>query len=33
MPGAVVAGIPAVLRSRYRDVTRVDGHDVLELKR
>ncbi len=33
MPGAVAAGIPAVLRARYRLVTRVAGHDVLELHR
>ncbi|HEY1480153.1 MAG TPA: glycosyltransferase family 39 protein [Gaiellales bacterium] len=32
MPGAVAAGIPAVLRRRYREVARVDGHDVLQLR-
>jgi 4-amino-4-deoxy-L-arabinose transferase-like glycosyltransferase len=32
MPGAAAAGIPAVLRTRYREVARVDGHDVLELR-
>ena len=31
MPGAVAAGLPAVLRARYRVFTRVAGHDVLEL--
>jgi hypothetical protein len=32
MPGAAAAGIPAVLRARYHVVTRVAGHDVLELR-
>jgi 4-amino-4-deoxy-L-arabinose transferase-like glycosyltransferase len=32
MPGAVSAGIPAVVRARYREVARVDGHDVLQLR-
>ncbi|MDX6524563.1 MAG: hypothetical protein QOI43_74 [Gaiellales bacterium] len=32
MPGALAAGIPAVLTARYRLVTRVAGHDVLELR-
>jgi hypothetical protein len=30
MPGAVAAGLPAVLRSRYHVLTRVAGHDVLQ---
>jgi hypothetical protein len=33
MPGAVAAGLPAVLLARYRHATRVAGHDVLELRR
>ena len=33
MPGAVAAGLPAVLLARYRTLTRVAGHDVLELRR
>jgi 4-amino-4-deoxy-L-arabinose transferase-like glycosyltransferase len=32
MPGAVVAGIPEVLRARYHVVARVAGHDVLRLR-
>jgi hypothetical protein len=32
MPGAVAAGIPAVLKARYRVVERVGGHDVLQLR-
>ncbi len=32
MPGAVAAGIPAVLRARYHEVAKVAGHDVLELR-
>ena len=32
MPGAVAAGIPAVLARRYHLVTRVAHHDVLELR-
>jgi hypothetical protein len=33
MPGALAAGLPAVLLARYRHLTRVAGHDVLELRR
>jgi 4-amino-4-deoxy-L-arabinose transferase-like glycosyltransferase len=32
MPGAVAAGIPAVLRARYVEIAKVAGHDVLELR-
>ena len=32
MPGAVAAGIPAVLKARYHVVERVGGHDVLQLR-
>jgi 4-amino-4-deoxy-L-arabinose transferase-like glycosyltransferase len=32
MPGAAAAGIPAVLRARYAQFAKVDGHDVLRLR-
>ena len=32
MPGAVAAGIPAVLKARYAAFAKVAGHDVLRLR-
>jgi hypothetical protein len=32
MPGAVAAGIPAVLKARYAKFANVAGHDVLRLR-